>query len=105
MLQCPAGHTILRAKEGYLHLLPSGRKRALQPAGDSEAMVCACLSPCRCLIVKSSKHQLIGKGCQVRARRAFFNAGHYSNIADAVASSILEGTQHVDQVGSGESWR
>ena len=39
MLECGSGHTILRAKEGYIHLLPSGRKAAVNAAGDSLEMV------------------------------------------------------------------
>lgn len=39
ILVCEQGHTSLRAKEGYVHLLPSGRKPSLHGAGDSEVMV------------------------------------------------------------------
>ena len=38
-LTCDTGHTILRAKEGYVHLRPSGRKAAVNAAGDSPEMV------------------------------------------------------------------
>lgn len=38
-LKCDSGHTTLRAKEGYVHLLPSGRKAPVNAAGDSSEMV------------------------------------------------------------------
>ena len=38
-LKCDNGHTSLRAKEGYVHLLPSGRKAPVNAAGDSPEMV------------------------------------------------------------------
>lgn len=41
-LQCANGHTVLRAKERHVHLLPSGRKAPRQPSGDSDAMVHLC---------------------------------------------------------------
>ena len=39
MLVCESGHTVLCAKEGYVHLRPSGRKAAANSAGDSPEMV------------------------------------------------------------------
>ena len=38
-LVCENGHTSLRAKEGYVHLHPSGRKAAVNAAGDAAEMV------------------------------------------------------------------
>ena len=38
-LVCENGHTSLRAKEGHVHLHPSGRKAAVNAAGDAAEMV------------------------------------------------------------------
>ncbi len=60
-LVCALGHRVDRAREGYVHLVPAGRK-AGGPAGDSPAMVAA--------------------------RRALFDAGHYRPVQDAVAAAV-----------------
>ncbi len=60
-LACSSGHHFDRAAEGYVNLLPSGRK-ASRPAGDSAEML--------------------------RARRAVFDAGHYRPVMDAVAAMV-----------------
>lgn len=81
--QCANGHRFDRARDGYLHLLPAGRLKG-RPAGDDEPMV--------------------------RARRAFFDAGHYRPVMDAVADQIVGGLAaraegaaiHVLDAGCGE---
>jgi 23S rRNA (guanine745-N1)-methyltransferase len=60
-LGCRSGHRFDRAGEGYVNLLVGGRKPA-RAAGDSAAMI--------------------------RARRAFFDRGHYRPIVDAVADAV-----------------
>ena len=48
-LKCDNGHTSLRAREGYVHLLPSGRKAPVNAAGDSPEMVSrALINPNSC---------------------------------------------------------
>ncbi len=65
-LVCPAGHAYDRGREGHFFLLPTGRKRreAAGPAGDADA--------------------------QVRARRAFFDGGHFDPIHAAAAGAVCE---------------
>jgi 23S rRNA (guanine745-N1)-methyltransferase len=76
VVRCGLGHTFDRAREGYLNLLVGGRKRS-RPAGDPAPMV--------------------------RARRAFFDAGHYAEVADAVAAQVLAtGGETVLDAGCGE---
>jgi 23S rRNA (guanine745-N1)-methyltransferase len=55
---CRGGHRFDRAREGYANLLPGGRLKG-RPAGDD--------------------------GDMVRARRRFFDHGHYRPVMDAVA--------------------
>ncbi len=74
---CRGGHRFDRATDGYLNLLPSGRKRSTAPAtsGDSVEMI--------------------------RARRAIFDAGHYRPIMAAVASAVAN-CERVLDAGCGE---
>lgn len=73
---CPSGHQFDRAREGYVHLLPSGRL-AGGPSGDDDTMV--------------------------RARRAVFDAGCYDPIIDAVAAAVqASGFDDVLDAGCGE---
>ncbi|MEN9645891.1 MAG: rRNA ((745)-N(1))-methyltransferase [Actinomycetota bacterium] len=73
---CPSGHQFDRAREGYVHLLPSGRL-AGGPSGDDDTMV--------------------------RARRAVFDAGCYDPIIDAVAAAVAAtGAADVLDAGCGE---
>ena len=77
-LSCPSGHQFDRAREGYVHLLPSGRL-AGGPSGDDDTMV--------------------------RARRAVFDAGCYDPIIDAVAAAVAARVGDADEVldaGCGE---
>ncbi len=60
-LVCVHGHRFDRAREGYVHLLPSGRKTG-GPAGDTPEML--------------------------QARRALFDAGHYEPVQRAVAGAV-----------------
>lgn len=73
-VQCAAGHRFDRAAEGYLNLLPSGRK-AGRPAGDSAEML--------------------------RARRAVFDAGHYDPVIATVAAMVGDPDRVLD-AGCGE---
>lgn len=61
-LACANAHSFDRAAEGYVNLLPAGRKRSVRPAGDSAEMILA--------------------------RRRFFDAGHYAPVAERVASMV-----------------
>ncbi len=72
---CSAAHRFDRSADGYLHLLPSGRKRGAAEPGDSAEMI--------------------------RARRTIFDAGYYRPIMDAVAS-VVEGRERVLDAGCGE---
>jgi 23S rRNA (guanine745-N1)-methyltransferase len=67
-MKCAAGHTISIAREGHVFLRATGRKKKESgaAAGDDLAMV--------------------------RARRAFFDAGHYGSVARAVAKAVLAAT-------------
>jgi 23S rRNA (guanine745-N1)-methyltransferase len=71
---CTNGHRFDRASEGYLHLLPAGRKKGPAP-GDSAEMI--------------------------RARRDLFDAGHYAPIMAAVAEACA-GRERVLDAGCGE---
>jgi 23S rRNA (guanine745-N1)-methyltransferase len=71
---CPNGHRFDRAAEGYLHLLPAGRKKGAIP-GDSAEMI--------------------------RARRELFDQGHYAPIMAAVAEAC-SGRERVLDAGCGE---
>jgi len=62
VLQCPAGHSYDRAREGYVNLLLANRKRSQQP-GDDKAMI--------------------------SARRRVHDAGLYRTLADAI-SQVLQ---------------
>ncbi|HEX9259441.1 MAG TPA: methyltransferase domain-containing protein [Acidimicrobiales bacterium] len=78
-VRCGLGHTFDWAREGYLHLLPGGRK-AGGVAGDSPEML--------------------------RARRDVFDRGHYSRVmtmvADHVAVALTQGEGDVLDAGCGE---
>ena len=58
---CPTGHRFDVAKEGYVNLLPAGRLKGAKSGDDDE---------------------------MVRARRTVFDAGLYSPIIDAVATTV-----------------
>jgi 23S rRNA (guanine745-N1)-methyltransferase len=73
-LVCPNRHTFDRSRDGYVNLLPAGRLKG-GVAGDSDDMI--------------------------KARRAFFEAGHYRPIMDAVADAA-DGHTHVLDAGCGE---
>ena len=72
---CGAAHRFDRSADGYLHLLPGGRKRGAAEPGDSAQMI--------------------------RARRAIFDAGYYRPIMDAVAA-VVDGCERVLDAGCGE---
>ena len=61
-LQCDAGHSFDRARQGYVPLLPPGHRA---PSGDSAEMVAD--------------------------RVAFLDAGHYAGVTRALADAVLEG--------------
>jgi 23S rRNA (guanine745-N1)-methyltransferase len=69
-LRCAAGHSIDVAKQGHVNLIPSGRRRPSAPKarGDADA--------------------------SIRARRTFFERGHYrqqaQGVAHAVSAALLE---------------
>jgi 23S rRNA (guanine745-N1)-methyltransferase len=71
---CSDGHQFDRAREGYLNLLPAGRLKG-RVSGDSDEMI--------------------------RARRAFFDAGHYQPIATVVADAVGSAASVLD-AGCGE---
>jgi 23S rRNA (guanine745-N1)-methyltransferase len=73
-LRCAAGHSFDRAAEGYVNLMVGGRK-AGGAAGDSAEMI--------------------------RARRAFFDLGHYRPVMAAVAG-LVGGVERVLDAGCGE---
>ncbi len=75
-LSCAGNHSFDRAREGYVNLMPSGRLKA-RVAGDSDAMI--------------------------RARRAFFDSGHYLAIAEAVSAAVGKAEIVVD-AGCGEGF-
>eukprot|EP00873_Tetraselmis_striata_P024730 jgi/Tetstr1/444994/TSEL_032802.t1 len=68
-LECGAGHNVAVAREGHVNLLPAGRKakKGRSNAGDEAGMV--------------------------RARRAFFDRGHFSRVADGIAQAVAEGLE------------
>ena len=79
-LGCPRGHRFDRAREGYVHLLPVGRKHSLAP-GDDKAMVAA--------------------------RRAFLDKGWYAPLREALAALAVEHTGNdpvVLDAGCGEGY-
>ena len=75
-IRCVEGHSFDVARQGYVDLMPSGRR----PAGDTAAMVAA--------------------------REAFLGRGHYAAIADAVAleSGPASGGGCVVEVGAGTGY-
>lgn len=83
---CPLGHTFDRAREGYLHLLRTGRKAPRRPPGDTDEML--------------------------RARRRFLERGHYEPVRDAVVAQVRAaadaavpgGPVDVLDAGCGEGW-
>jgi 23S rRNA (guanine745-N1)-methyltransferase len=78
-LACPEQHQFDRAKEGYVNLLPSNRKRSKQP-GDDRAMVAA--------------------------RRRVLDAGFYQPLAKALKALLAEisGINTVVDMGCGEGY-
>lgn len=75
---CGNGHTFDRAREGYLHLLPSGRLAGSSTAGDTAE--------------------------SLQARRAFLHAGWYSPIAQHLVDALGNIDGPVLDVGCGEGW-
>lgn len=75
-LSCASNHSFDRAREGYVNLMPSGRLKG-RVAGDSDEMI--------------------------RARRAFFDNGHYLPIARAVAAAVGDADVALD-AGCGEGF-
>lgn len=64
-LRCAKGHSVDVAKEGHCHLVPAGRRqpqKAPKVRGDTDG--------------------------SIRARRSFFEAGHYQLQASAVAAAV-----------------
>jgi 23S rRNA (guanine745-N1)-methyltransferase len=78
-LACPEHHQFDRAKEGYVNLLPSNRKRSKQP-GDDRTMVAA--------------------------RRRVLDAGFYEPLAKGVQALLAEisGIDTVVDIGCGEGY-
>lgn len=126
-LICDAGHTVLRAKEGHVHLRPSGRKVAINAAGDSPEMVstlgglaghCSIMpriwSLCILLMMHACTTVVLAAVvpewwpfplCQVKARRRFFDAGHYNIIADQIGRIVVDALAGCTQVGSSSATR
>ena len=75
---CAAGHRYDRAKEGYVNLLPGGRRKG-NPAGDDHAMV--------------------------RARRTIFDAGLYAPVIDAVAATVHRAARRAGPPGEHDALR
>jgi 23S rRNA (guanine745-N1)-methyltransferase len=73
-IRCGAGHSFDVARQGYVDLMPAGRR----PAGDTAEMVAA--------------------------REAFLGAGHYAPIADAVTDAAAGGDGCVVEVGAGTGY-
>jgi len=73
-MTCESGHSFDRSADGYVNLMVAGRK-AGGPAGDSVEMI--------------------------RARRAFFDRGHYSPLMEAVAAMVGD-VERVLDAGCGE---
>jgi 23S rRNA (guanine745-N1)-methyltransferase len=72
--RCVTGHHFDRAAEGYVNLLPGGRKKS-RPSGDAREMV--------------------------SARRSVFDAGHFGPVVKAVASMVMPASSVLD-AGCGE---
>lgn len=75
---CLNNHTFDRAREGYLHLLPSGRLPASSISGDTSE--------------------------SLQARRSFLHAGWYSPIAQKLVEALGDIDGPVLDVGCGEGW-
>ncbi|MGA0116789.1 MAG: putative RNA methyltransferase [Ilumatobacteraceae bacterium] len=75
---CPNGHSFDRAREGYLHLLPSGRLPGSTTPGDTAE--------------------------SLQARRRFLHAGWYSPIAHALSDALGTVDGALLDVGCGEGW-
>ncbi len=75
---CSNGHSFDRAREGYLHLLPSGRLPKSSTPGDTAE--------------------------SLQARRRFLHAGWYSPIAHKVNEALGTVSGPVLDVGCGEGW-
>jgi len=79
-VQCPCRHTFDRAREGYVYLLPVGRKHSKAP-GDDKGMA--------------------------SARRAFLDKGWYQPLRDALCALAVEYTEDAPSVldaGCGEGY-
>lgn len=74
VMVCSAGHSFDRSTDGYVNLMVAGRK-AGRAAGDSVEMI--------------------------RARRDFFDRGHYSPVMEAVAAMVGD-VERVLDTGCGE---
>lgn len=76
--KCEAGHSFDKARQGYVNLLTVSQKHSKDP-GDSPA--------------------------QVRARRAFLEAGHYAPLGERVAAILAEeGPESILDAGCGEGY-
>lgn len=75
---CGSGHSFDRAREGYLHLLPSGRLAGTSTPGDTAD--------------------------SLQARRRFLHAGWYSPIAHKLNDALGRIDGAVLDVGCGEGW-
>ena len=76
--RCSNNHVYDRAREGYFHLLPSGRRGRSGTPGDTPE--------------------------SLQARRRFLHAGWYSPIAEAVSETLNKHAGIVVDVGCGEGW-
>lgn len=77
-ISCALGHSFDRAREGYFHLLPSGRLASQTTPGDTPE--------------------------SLAARRRFLHAGWYSPVSDALAGALGNIQGPVLDVGCGEGW-
>lgn len=77
-VRCAHNHSFDRAREGYLNLLPSGRRGRSGTPGDT--------------------HE------SLQARRRFLHAGWYQPIADALAETVGSTSETVLDIGCGEGW-
>ena len=75
---CGSGHSFDRAREGYLHLLPSGRLAGTSTPGDTAD--------------------------SLQARRRFLHAGWYSPIARRLNDALGRINGAVLDIGCGEGW-
>jgi 23S rRNA (guanine745-N1)-methyltransferase len=75
---CSNGHSFDRAREGYFHLLPSGRLPGNSTPGDTAD--------------------------SLQARRRFLHAGWYSPIAQKLSDALGQIDGAVLDIGCGEGW-